>query len=97
MTSTIQTRIDSETRLAAEKIFKEMGMSLNEGIRLFIKQTSIRKRIPFDIVASDSWAEHNASSHIPNKETLKAIEELDSGKDVKTFKSAKGFIADLGA
>ena len=97
MTSTIQTRIDNETRLSAEKIFKEMGMSLNEGIRLFIKQTSIRKRIPFDIVASDPWAAHNASSHIPNEETVKAIEDLDSGKDVKTFKSVKEFMADLKA
>ena len=97
MTSTIQTRIDNETRLAAEKIFKEMGISLNEGIRLFIKQTSIRKRIPFDIIASDSWVEHNASSHIPNRETLKVMEDLDSGKDIKTFKSVKEFMADLSA
>ena len=96
MTSIIQTRIDGETRLAAEKIFKEMGMSLNEGIRLFIKQTSIRKRIPFDIVA-DPWYAHNESSHVPNEETSEAIKDLDSGRDVKTFHSVKEFISDLSA
>ena len=94
----IQTRVDDKTRTAAEKVFNSMGMTLSDGVRLFIKQTMLRKKIPFEVLAEDNaWLAHENSSHIPNEETARAIKDLDAGKSVKTFHRIEDFIADLKA
>ena len=91
----IQTRIDDKTRTAAEKIFNSMGLTLSDGVRMFIKQTMLRKKIPFEVLAEGSaWLAHDNSSHIPNEETIKAIKDAHAGKGVKTYKSVKDFMAD---
>ena len=49
-TSTIQVKIDKETRKAAEMLFESLGLDLMTAIRLFLKQSVNQQRIPFEIV-----------------------------------------------
>lgn len=63
----IQARIEPELKRSAEAIFNKIGISSGEAIRMFYSQVQLRGGIPFDV-------------RIPNADTLKAMEELDSGK-----------------
>lgn len=63
----IQARIEPELKRSAEAIFNKIGISSGEAIRMFYSQVQLRGGIPFDV-------------RIPNADTLKAMEELESGK-----------------
>jgi len=55
MTSTLQVRIDSDLREAADGVFADIGMDTNSAIRLFLRQTVIRKTFPFEVISSDPF------------------------------------------
>ncbi len=65
-TAMIQVRIDSKTKDRAARFFKRHGLSTSDGVRLLIDRALKDK---------DPWLAHEMSSHIPNAETHKAIEE----------------------
>jgi DNA-damage-inducible protein J len=44
----IQTRIDSETKKAAESLFSEMGINIPTAIRMFLKASLKVKGLPFE-------------------------------------------------
>lgn len=83
----IQTRIDDKTREAAEKVLNDLGITIGDGIRMFLKQVDIDKGLPF---------QPSLQKHIPNAATIKAIAQTDAGVNVKTFKTKKAFFKDLG-
>ena len=55
MTSTLQVRIDSGLREAADSVFADIGMDTNSAIRLFLRQSVIRRTFPFQVVSSDPF------------------------------------------
>ncbi len=65
--ATVNARIESDLKLHAEAILHKIGMSSAEAIRIFYAQVCLQNGLPFDV-------------KIPNKATLNAIEELESGK-----------------
>ena len=67
--TTIQARIKPELRDQAEKVLQGMGMTLSEGIRLFLSQTVNDNALPFQ-----------PRLKTPNLETINAIQELEAGK-----------------
>lgn len=56
----VQVRMDGKTKAKAEKIFKRLGMSTSEAVRIFFAQTVEEKGIPF-------------RPHIPNAATRRAL------------------------
>lgn len=74
MTTIIQTRIDSQTKSKAEAVLKRMGMSLSDGIRIFIHQVINENALPFKPYAGDEPNEHL------KKIIAEAEEEYKSGK-----------------
>jgi len=79
--ATINVRMDSETKSKASKILHLLGMTPSEAINLFFKQIIYTQSLPFEV-------------KLPNKETLQAMRELDSGKGVK-FNSVDELLKDL--
>lgn len=69
----IRLRIAEDTKIEAEQIFKQMGMTMSEAMRIFLNQCINSGGLPF-----------KPHVKIPNKETLKAFEETDNG-DGTTF------------
>lgn len=63
----IRVRIDARTKNKAERIFKRLGMSSSDAVRIFLSQTIEEKGLPFQ-------------PHILNPESRKAIEESLSGE-----------------
>ncbi|MCJ7728611.1 MAG: type II toxin-antitoxin system RelB/DinJ family antitoxin [Sedimentisphaerales bacterium] len=81
MTTTIQARIDAESKEQAKKILDFLGLTMSEAISLYFRQIILCRGIPFDI-------------KIPNKATLEAMHELEAGKG-KKFATAKAMFEDL--
>ena len=79
--ATINVRMDVQTKSKALKILDLLGMTPSEAINLFFKQIIYTQSIPFDV-------------KLPNKETVKAMKELDSGKGVK-FDNVDELLKDL--
>ncbi len=65
-TEKLQARIEPRLKATAESIFKKLGLSSTEAIRLFYKQVELREGLPFPV-------------EIPNKKTIAAMRELERG------------------
>ena len=61
-TSTLQIRIDSNLRRDADALFANAGLDLTSAVRLFLRQTVIRRRLPFEVLSESPdpfWSEAN--------------------------------------
>ena len=52
-TSTLQIRVDSDLRHEADEFFSRAGLDISSAVRLFLRQSVIRQRLPFDVVAEN--------------------------------------------
>jgi addiction module RelB/DinJ family antitoxin len=80
--TTVQFRLDSTVKDDAFAVFKEMGITPSEAVRVFFKQVQKTRTLPFIISADD---EANVNPEAGYAEWLKArlkstIEKLDSGE-----------------
>lgn len=73
--ATIHARIDPILKHDAEQILHQLGLNTSQAINAFYAQIVHVRGIPFEL-------------KLPNKETIAAMKELDSGK-VKTYDSMK--------
>ena len=86
MNTVIQTRIDEDSRKAAEAIFKRMGMNLSDGIRIFIYQVINERALPFRPSLGDEPSEEL------KRELLQAEEDIKAGR-LEHYDSVDDFIA----
>ena len=77
----ISVRIDHATKVAAERVFAQIGLSATDAVRMFYRQVVMQEGLPF-------------AARVPNAETLAAFKELDEGGGEK-FASLKEMMADL--
>ena len=61
-TTDVRTRIEPELKEAASKLLAECGLSMSDGIRLFLRQVVTQRGLPFEVKA-------------PNATTIVAMEE----------------------
>lgn len=78
-TGHIHIDLGSNLKAEAEIILKDMGLSITETVRIFLRQVVQEREIPFAV---------KYSANIPNSETYAAIAEVESGKTKKTNRSA---------
>jgi DNA-damage-inducible protein J len=64
--TTYQLRIDQQTKLESFAVFRELGMTPAEGLRIFLTKVAKTRSIPFAI-------------NIPNAETAQVLAETDAG------------------
>ena len=80
--ATVTARVDENVKKEAETLFKKMGLNMSTAMNLFLKKCILEQGIPFEL-------------KVPNKETLKAIQETEdilSGKiERKGYNSAEEF------
>lgn len=73
-TSTLQIRVDSRLRKAAEALFEKAGLDMSSAVRLFLRQSVIRRKLPFEVLteAPDPfWSEANQRAL---RESIESIE-----------------------
>ncbi len=64
--------LDLDLKEQATNIFQKYGMSLNEAFNLFLKKSIDNEGLPFE-------------TKIPNKETLEAMRDVESGNNYETI------------
>jgi DNA-damage-inducible protein J len=82
-TAVVSARMDSDLKRSAEQIFKEMGLSAAQAIRLFYGEVDRQHSLPFRV-------------KIPNEATRQALREAETRYDLESFNSADGLFEDLG-
>ncbi len=74
--TTIQVRIDEKTKQSAKKVFNRVGLDMSSAIKLYLKQVSIRKGLPFSVLTE------NGLTPEEEDEILIASEEARQGINV---------------
>lgn len=69
MNTTLQVRIDQKTKNKARKVFKEMGIDISSGIKMFLSRVINTGSIPFVPLTKNGFTEEY------EKKLLKEIEE----------------------
>ena len=59
-------RIDAGLKKEADELFQSLGLNMTTAFNMFLRQSVREGGIPFEI-----------TTRVPNKETLKAIEEVE--------------------
>ncbi len=77
-TAFVRARIEPSVKKRAETVLSQIGISPSEAISVFYRRIVSDKGIPFSL-------------NVPNAETRKAIENVRSRKNLKTFKTHKEF------
>jgi len=79
--ATINIRIDRKTKKEAEKTFRDMGLDISSGIKIFLREAIRSGSIPFRI--------RTANGFTPEYEASIAHETTNVPKNAKTYRSAK--------
>ncbi|MBR1601078.1 MAG: type II toxin-antitoxin system RelB/DinJ family antitoxin [Alphaproteobacteria bacterium] len=88
MNSLIQARVDSKVKEDAENIMNQLGISLNEAIRMFLMQVIIHKGIPFKPTLKPEYE--------PNEMLQQVIADIENKKDLTRYKNTDEMWQDLG-
>ena len=88
MNSLIQARVDSKVKEDAENIMNQLGISLNEAIRMFLMQIIIHKGIPFKPSLKPEYE--------PNEMLQQVIADVENKKDLTRYKNTDEMWQDLG-
>ncbi len=88
-TASLNIRLDSEVKKAAESVYSHYGLSLAEAVTVFIHQSCNIGGLPFDLRPAR-----------PNTETLAAMaeaERISRDPSVKGYRDMKALFEDLDA
>lgn len=75
--------MESELKDETEQILDQLGLTLTEAIRIFFKQVTLHKGLPFDV-------------KVPNELTVKTIRSVLEGRDLKKVGTPEELFKDLG-
>ena len=83
----INIRMDEGLKQQFDWLCGELGLTMSGAFNIFAKTMVRQKRIPFEV-----------SLEIPNEETLAAMEDAKTGKNIsKPFRSVEALMEDLNA
>jgi len=74
--TTIQIRVDEETKLDSKKVFDALGLDISSAVKAFLRQVVITQGIPFQLITE------NGFTPAEEKEILKAAAEARRGKNI---------------
>jgi len=80
--SRVEARIEPSLKDKVSKILLQLDISESDAIRMYYRQIAINNGIPFDL-------------KIPNKETLKAMNEVKQSK-LREYNNFDAYLNDLG-
>jgi DNA-damage-inducible protein J len=81
--ATLTIRTNKTLKDEVGKILNRLGLNHSTAVNMFYRQVLEKKGIPFDV-------------RVPNKETLKALENSRNRKNLTTYASSEELFEDLG-
>ncbi|MDQ1351965.1 MAG: DNA protein [Acidobacteriota bacterium] len=83
-TATIKAQVEPGLKREAEAIFKMLGLTTAEAIRLFYQKVKVFKGLPFKDDA-------DADMDVPNEKTLRVMRDTDAGKNLTEWESVDSY------
>jgi DNA-damage-inducible protein J len=80
--ATVQLRINSTTKDLSFHVFKKHGLTLTDGIRIYLERVAAAGEIPFSV-------------NIPNATTKESMQNTADGVGVSTFKDKHALFAHM--
>ncbi len=80
--TTVQVRIDEQTKAQAKKVLNALHLSMSEAICLFLRQVVLHRGIPFEV-------------KLPNELTAKTLRESEEGIDLHRVSSVDELFEEL--
>ncbi len=90
--TTINIRIDENLKKKASKTFASMGLDVSSAVKLFLHQSILEQRIPFEIRTVNGYTKAYEDELLKDVNQLK--EDIKKGK-AKGYKSIKALHRDL--
>ncbi len=102
-TAMIHARIEPELKSDVEGVFRNLGLTTTEAIKLFLRQVQMRKGLPFAVSIPEAYYCENqadvavglCSNLEVNQETKEALEATDRGEGLTVFETTESFFAHL--
>ena len=88
-----QIRLSDDEKTAAFTVFRELGITPAQAVRLFLRQVVETRSIPFPIKKNNRCP--LGDEHTPNDQLARDLLKPDSEKGYKSFSSAEALFADL--
>ena len=63
----LQVRMDAELKSEVEQLYRQMGMSFSEAVRIFAQQSLIQRRLPLDVSIPGATPPHSKGLPLPEK------------------------------
>ena len=82
--TTIQVRLDKQTKNQAQKVFGMLDISMSEAVKLFLRQVVLQRGIPFEL-------------KIPNVLTDKTLRKSDKAIDLHRVSGVDQLFEELEA
>lgn len=83
--ATIQIRTDTEVKSAADSIFKKLGITMSDGINIFLRQVNLYGGFPFEVRLPGSA--RDTQSRLQRREYIRSL----SGKYKNSVFSTKRY------
>ena len=81
--ATVNVRVSKEVKAKAESVLKALNISMSGAIDLYLREIAFHRGLPFAV-------------RIPNDETVKAMQEVESGTDLEGYSDADEMFQALG-
>ena len=72
----ISLRIDDDVKINAEKVCKDIGMSMSTAVNIYLKRLGSERRIPFEVSADPFYSKENMD------ELVRRVDNIRTGKSV---------------
>ena len=89
MMTTIQIRIDDETKTSVKRILDELGLDMSTAIKMYLKQIVLNEGLPLNFITENGMTLRQES------ELLKAAEEAEMGINVSEPMTAEEFLKEM--
>ncbi len=87
-TTIIQTRVPASDKKAADSICQQLGLSLNDALRMFVKAVVNTQSIPLNLTTTQTRQ--------PDAQELQAIEEFMHNASIATTQEVQATEKELG-
>ncbi len=82
-TATVRARLEPALKNRAESVFRKLGLNPTQAITIFYRQVEMCNGLPFEVA-------------IPNATTLRALRDVEAGRDLIVSESAEAMFKKLG-
>ena len=83
MMTTIQIRIDTETKKSSQKVLDQLGLDLSGAIKLYLRQVITQKGIPFPLLTENGMTVEEEQEILDASEEAKRGIGITKGMNVK--------------